>query len=81
MPFAKAVTIEGKGAGITFVKQIGGAAAIGAAMIIGSGLCAPPAQAGYTVTLTQVGSNVVATGIGTIDTTDLTFEGGGTAMA
>jgi hypothetical protein len=48
------------------------------AMLIGSGLSAPPAQAGYTVTLTQVGSNVVATGSGTIDTTDLTSEGSGT---
>jgi hypothetical protein len=39
------------------------------AMLIGSGLSAPPAQAGYVVTLTQSGSNVVATGSGSIDTT------------
>ena len=35
--------------------------------------CAPPAQA-YTVTLEQVGSNVVATGGGALDLTGLTFE-------
>jgi hypothetical protein len=43
------------------------------AMLIVSGLSAPSAQAGYVVTLTQVGSNVVASGSGTIDLTDLTF--------
>jgi hypothetical protein len=43
------------------------------AMLIGSGLSAPPAQAAYIVTLEQVGSNVVATGSGTLDLTDLTF--------
>ena len=32
-----------------------------------------PAQAGYTVTLQEVGSNVVATGSGAIDLTGLTF--------
>lgn len=42
------------------------------AMLIGSGLSAPPAQAGYIMTLEQVGSNVVATGSGTIDLADLT---------
>jgi len=34
-----------------------------------------PAQAGYIVTLDQVGSNVVATGTGAIDLTGLTFQG------
>jgi hypothetical protein len=34
-----------------------------------------PAQAGYIVTLQEVGSNVVATGSGAIDLTGLTFEG------
>ena len=34
-----------------------------------------PAQAGYMVTLQQVGSNVVATGSGPIDLTGLTFVG------
>ncbi len=34
-----------------------------------------PAQAGYTVTLQQVGPNVVATGSGAIDRTGLTFSG------
>jgi hypothetical protein len=36
-----------------------------------------PAQAGYTVTLQQVGPNVVATGSGTISLTGLTFGGSG----
>ena len=40
--------------------------AFGVALLIGAGLAAP-AQAAYTVTLPQVGSNVVATGSGTID--------------
>jgi hypothetical protein len=35
---------------------------------------APAAQAGYIVTLTQQGSNVVATGSGAIDLTGLTFD-------
>jgi hypothetical protein len=34
----------------------------------------PSAQASYIVTLEQVGSNVVATGSGSIDLTDLTFQ-------
>ena len=41
------------------------------AMLIG--LSALPAQAGYVVDLTQVGSDVVATGSGAIDTTGLSF--------
>jgi hypothetical protein len=36
-----------------------------------------PAQAGYMVTLQQVGSNVVATGIGPIDLTGLSSQGSG----
>ena len=36
-----------------------------------------PAQAGYTVTLRQVGPDVVATGSGAIDLTGLTFSGSG----
>jgi hypothetical protein len=43
------------------------------AMLIGSGLSAPPAQAAYMVTLEQVGTSVVAIGSGTIDLTGLTF--------
>jgi hypothetical protein len=45
------------------------------AMLIGSGLYAPPAQAGFIVTLVQEGSNVVATGSGTINFTGLTLDG------
>jgi hypothetical protein len=61
---------------MTFVRRITGAATIGVAMLIGSGLSAPPAWAGYIVDLTQVGSNVVATGSGTIDLTGLTSFSG-----
>jgi hypothetical protein len=45
------------------------------AIIIVLGLSLRPAQAGYIVTLQEVGSNVVATGSGAIDPTGLTFEG------
>jgi hypothetical protein len=55
-------------------KQTASLAALGAAMLIGSGLSAPPAQATpFVVTLEQVGSNVVETGSGAIDLTGLTF--------
>jgi hypothetical protein len=50
------------------------AAALGVAMLIGSALSAPPAQAGYIVTLTQQGSDVVATGSGGINLTALSFN-------
>jgi hypothetical protein len=46
------------------------------AMLIGSSLSAPSAQAGYIVTLTQQGGNVVATGSGTIDLTGLSLVSG-----
>jgi hypothetical protein len=41
------------------------------AMLISSGLSAPPAQANYIVNLTEQGGNVVANGSGTLDLTDL----------
>ncbi|MGH7119591.1 MAG: hypothetical protein ACREFP_11485 [Acetobacteraceae bacterium] len=56
---------------MTFLKRIGGMAALGAALLFG--LFIPPAQASHIVNLTQQGSNVVATGSGTIDLTDLSF--------
>ena len=65
---------------MTFGKRIGGAAAISMAML-GAGLCAAPAQAAYIVTLAQVGSNVVATGNGTIDTAGLSLVGSVGAFA
>ena len=49
------------------------AAAIGAAMLIGSGLPASSAPPGYIVTFEQVGSGVVVTGGGAIDLAGLTF--------
>src|SRR3954465_12259262 len=58
-----------------FVKQIACATMFGAAMLTGSGLLISPAQAGYVVTLEEVGSDVVATGNGPIDLTGLTNRG------
>ena len=58
---------------MTLVTRMASRTAIGAAMLIG--LSAPPAEAGYVVDLTQVGSDVVASGSGRIDLTDLTSEG------
>ena len=52
------------------------AAGIGVAMLSGYGLSAPPAQAGYVVTLTQHGTDVVATGSGPIDLTGLSVLSG-----
>jgi hypothetical protein len=46
------------------------------AIVLASLLSVRPAQAGYTVTLQQVGPDVVATGGGAIDLTGLTFSGG-----
>jgi hypothetical protein len=49
------------------------AAAFCVTMLLGFGLSAPPARAGYDVTLEQVGSDVVASGSGSIDTAGLVF--------
>jgi hypothetical protein len=54
------------------------------AIAVAIGLSASPAQAGYMVTLAQVGSNVVATGSGPIDLTGLTLgtlAAAGTSLA
>lgn len=66
---------------MTLVKHLGGAAAVGMALLVGAGLSAPPAQAAYTVTLMQQGSNVVATGSGAIDLTGLSFDLGSAVTA
>lgn len=55
---------------MTFVKRTAAAAAL-----IGHGLLTQPAHAAYIVTFTQQGNNVVATGSGSLDVTDLTFGG------
>ena len=52
-------------------RQTAAAAALGTGMFLG--ISALPAQAAYTVALTQVGTNVLATGRGSIDLTDLTY--------
>lgn len=56
---------------MTSAKGIAGAAALGAALLLG--FFTPSAQAGYVVTLTQQGSNVVASGSGAINLTGLSF--------
>jgi hypothetical protein len=65
---------------MTFGRRIAGVALLGMAMLIGSSLSAP-AQAGYIVTLTEQGSDVVATGSGPIDLSGLSsvlfFQRGG----
>jgi hypothetical protein len=59
-----------------FIQRIRGAAVIGALMFLGAGLAAPAADAStYVLTFRQQGSDVVATGSGTIDLTGLTFDG------
>src|SRR6266699_5686869 len=47
------------------------------AIVLGSLLSVGPAQAGYIVTLQQVGGSVVATGSGPISLAGLTFSGSG----
>jgi hypothetical protein len=60
---------------MTSLQRIAGAAVVGAALLFGSGPFASQAQAGYVVTLQEVGSDVVATGSGPIDLTGLTLVG------
>jgi PEP-CTERM motif len=52
-----------------------------AALLALGAFAAPSAQAGYVVTLEEVGSNVVATGSGPIDLTGLNFVGSGINVA
>jgi PEP-CTERM motif len=56
-------------------KQMASAAALRVAMLISFGLCAPWAQAAYTVTVKQVGSDVQASGSGSINFDALAFWG------
>jgi len=62
---------------MTFVKRIAGAAVLGTALLTGLS----SAEAGYVVTLQQVGGDVVATGSGPIDLTDLIFAASGFVAA
>jgi hypothetical protein len=59
---------------MTFGRRIAGVALLGMAMLIGSSLSAP-AQAGFIVTLTEQGTDVVATGSGPIDLSGLSSVG------
>ena len=58
-------------------RQIADPVALSLAVGIGCGWFAPPAEAGYVVTLEQVGRNVVATGSGPINLTGLNSTGPG----
>lgn len=51
---------------MALTRETARAAALGATMI-GLGVCAPPAQAAYTITIAQTGTSVTATGSGSID--------------
>lgn len=55
---------------MTCLKKIVGTTALGAVLLLGSGLFSSPAHAGYVVTLTEQNGDVVAIGKGTLDTTD-----------
>jgi hypothetical protein len=65
---------------MVLMKRKASAVAFSAAVVIGWGLFARPAQAAYTVDLTQMGSNVVASGSGTLNLAGLTgpITGGST---
>ncbi len=56
-----------------FREPTAGAVALGAALLVGASAATSPTQAAFVVALEQDGSNVVATGSGTLDLTDLTF--------
>jgi hypothetical protein len=55
------------------VKQAVLAVVLGAALLLGSGGVAPEARAGFIATLMESGPNVVVTGSGTLNLTDLPF--------
>jgi MYXO-CTERM domain-containing protein len=56
---------------MTFIKRLTGAGTLSAALMLGT--IVSPAQAGYVVTLTEQGGDVVANGSGPIDLTGLVF--------
>jgi hypothetical protein len=60
---------------MTFTKRVVSAAILGAAFV-GSSVITSPAYAGYLVTLQEVGSDVFATGSGSLDLTGLTLSEG-----
>jgi hypothetical protein len=62
---------------MTFMKRIMGAAALGVTLLLGTGPISSPAQAGYVVTLEELGGDVVATGSGPLDLTGLSFLASG----
>ncbi len=57
-----------------FLKPIVSTTVFGIAMLAACNLCAPAAWATYSVTLTQQGSNVVATGSGTLNLAGLNLS-------
>jgi hypothetical protein len=58
---------------MTCMKRIVYAPALGVMMLVGSSLCAPPVLASYVATVVQEGSDVVATGSGTLNLASLTI--------
>jgi hypothetical protein len=49
------------------IKRMAGATALGATLLFGYGLSSAPAQAGYVVTLQEMGGNIAAVGSGIIE--------------
>jgi hypothetical protein len=58
---------------MSFMKRIAGATVLGTALLLGLS----SAEAGYVVTLQEVGSDVVATGSGSLNLAGLSFNGNG----
>jgi hypothetical protein len=77
------LVIQPQGTSMTLMKRMAGAAALGGALMLGCGLFASPAEAGYVVTLKEMGGDVIATGSGPLDLTGLSVEipPGGTSFA
>ena len=68
------LVIQPQGTSMTLMKRMAGAAALGGALMLGLGLFASPAKAGYIVILEMSGNDVVAKGQGPIDLNGLSFE-------
>jgi hypothetical protein len=59
------------------INQRAGSAMIGLATLVAGAAMTPPARAEFIIDITQSGSNVVANGSGTFNTTDIGNTGGG----
>lgn len=78
--------VQEQGAGRSMLREVGVSRVFGmrmarnalAAVVLGGALfCVSPAQAAFVIEFSQVGADVVATGSGSFNTTDLTAYAGG----